>query len=143
ETMRKIQLSIVISITAAVAGVASAQDSARAPVPPADSIAQLVARLDLEHYKATLKGLTQFGDRRQGTARNRAAVDWIEQQLRSYGCNDVSRLTYEYAPPSSLSPEGRGGQGVRPGGQGERPASGGGRYRGIRARTGVNTDSLR
>src|SRR5204862_7914850 len=149
ETMRKIQLSIVISITAAVAGVASAQDSARAPVPPADSIAQLVARLDLEHYKATLKGLTQFGDRRQGTARNRAAVDWIEQQLRSYGCSDVSRLTYEYPPVSSPSPDGRGGQGVRPdGGQGARTrdttrAAGGGRYRGIRARTGVNNDSLR
>src|SRR5438045_9280221 len=64
---------------------ASAQDSARAPTPRADSIAQLVARLDLEHYKATLKGLTQFGDRRQGPARNRAAVGWTEQHPRSHG----------------------------------------------------------
>jgi len=46
--------------------------------PMADTIDQLVARLDLERYKATIKGLTQFGDRRQGTDRNRAAVDWIE-----------------------------------------------------------------
>ena len=46
----------------------------------------LVERLDLERYKATVKGLTQFGDRRQGTDRNRAAVDWIEAQLKSYGC---------------------------------------------------------
>jgi hypothetical protein len=136
----------------AIPTVAVAQaDSARTPAP--DPIAQLVARLDLEKYKATIKGLTQFGDRRQGTDRNRAAVDWIEAQLRSYGCADVARLKYDYQPPSPPSPEGRGGQGVRTpdgrGGQGARPArdttraSGGGRYRGIRARTGVNSDSLR
>jgi hypothetical protein len=116
---------------------ASAQDTA---APAAEPIVRLVARLDLERYKATIKGLTQFGDRRQGTARNRAAVDWIEQQLRSYGCSEVSRLTYDYQPPSSPSPEGRGGQGVR---RDTTHASGGGRYRGIRARTGVNNDSLR
>jgi len=137
---------IHVSILILIAATASAQDTTRTPAP--DPIAQLVARLELERYKATIKGLTQFGDRRQGTARNRAAVDWIEQQLRSYGCGDVSRLTYQYQSPSPPSPEGRGGQGVRPdGGQGVRRdttrASGGGRYRGIRARTGVNNDSLR
>ena len=112
--------------------------------PAPDPIVQLVARLDLERYKATIKGLTAFGDRRQGTDRNRAAVDWIDAQLRSYGCSDVSRLKYDYQP-SPPSPAGRGGQGVRTdgaGGQGVR-TSGGGRYRGIRARTGVNTDSLK
>ena len=118
--------------------MASAQDTARTAA--ADPIAHLVARLDLERYKATIKGLTRFGDRRQGTDRNRAAVDWIEAHLKSYGCSNVARLKYDYQPPSSPSPrspspEGRGGQGVR-------PASGGGRYRGIRARTGVNNDSL-
>jgi hypothetical protein len=107
-----------------------------------DPIPQLVARLDLERYKATIKGLTQFGDRRQGTDRNRAAVDWIEAQLRSYGCSDVARLKYDYQPPGSPSPEGRGGQGVRPARDTTR-ASGGGRYRGLRAPTGVNTDSLK
>src|SRR5437763_683350 len=107
-----------------------------------DPIAQLVARLDLEQYKATTKGLTQFGARRQGTDRNRAPVNWIEAQLRSYGCVDVARLKYDYQPPSSPSPEGRGGQGVRMPRDTAR-ASGGGRYRGVRARTGVNTDSLR
>src|SRR5256886_17228125 len=56
---------------------------ASAPAAAQDPIAQLVARLDLEQYKATIKGLTQFGDRRQGTDRNRAAVNWIEAQLRS------------------------------------------------------------
>jgi len=71
-------------------------------------------------------------------------VDWIEAQLKSYGCGDVSRLKYEYHPPSPPSPERRGGQGVRTderAGEGVRPASGSGRYRGIRAWTGVNTDS--
>ncbi len=125
-----------IALLVVLAAPVASQDTAKtAP----DPIATLVARLDLEHYKATLKALTQFGDRRQGTARNRAAVDWIEQQLVSYGCSDVARLTYEYSPPS---PEGRGGQGVRPARDTTR-AVGGGRYRGTQARTGVNTDSLR
>ncbi len=49
-------------------------------------------------YKATIKGLTQFGDRRQGTDRNRAAIDWIEAQLKSYGCTNTERLKYDYQP---------------------------------------------
>src|SRR5437773_3908578 len=124
------QRPLVILVAAlAIPAVAPAQvDSVKAP----DPISPLVARLDLERYKATIKGLTAFGDRRQGTDRNRAAVDWIEAQLRSYGCSDVSRLKYDFQP-SPPSPEGRGGQGVRPGGQAVRPprdttrASGGGR----------------
>src|SRR6185312_8888181 len=63
-----------------------------------DPVAQLVARLDLERYKATIKGLTRFGDHRQGTDRNRAAVDWIESQLHAYGCSDVARLRYTFLP---------------------------------------------
>jgi len=57
-----------------------------------DPILTIVNRLDLEKYKATIKGLTQFGDRRQGTDRNRAAIDWIESQLKSYGCANTERL---------------------------------------------------
>jgi Peptidase family M28 len=114
-----------------IPAIAPAQDSTAAP----DPVAQLVARLDLERYKATIKGLTSFGDRRQGTDRNRAAVDWIEAQLRRYGCGNVARLKYDYQPqPPNLSP--------RPVRDTSR-ASGGGRYRGIRAQTGVNTDSLK
>src|SRR5678809_817047 len=68
------------------------------PAPPAapDPVSILVGRLELEKYKATVKGLTQFGDRRQGTDRNRAAVDWIEAQLKSYGCTPTERITYTY-----------------------------------------------
>ena len=75
---------------------------ARAQIIAADDpIKALVGRLDLAKYKATIKGLTQFGDRQQGTDRNRAAVDWIEAQLRSYGCTNTERLKYIYdaAPP--------------------------------------------
>ena len=98
-------------------------------------IVRLVARLDLERYKATIKGLTAFGDRRQGTDRNRAAVDWIEAQLRSSGCSNVARLKYDYQP----QPPNQGPRQTRDTSR----ASSGGRYRGIRARTGVNTDSLK
>ena len=73
---------VVLLGALAMPAAAPAQgDSTAAP----DPIAQLVARLDLQRYQATIKGLTTFGDRRQGTDRNRAAVDWIEAQLKSYG----------------------------------------------------------
>src|SRR5258706_6835775 len=133
--MQRRLVILLVALVTPVAIVAQA-DSAQAP----DPIAQLVGRLELERYKATVKGLTAFGDRRQGTDRNRAAVDWIESKLRSYGCSDVSRLKDDYQP-SPPSPEGRGGQGVRT--RDTSRASGGGRYRGIRARTGVNSDSLK
>ncbi len=74
-----------------------------------DPVKTLVGRLDLEKYKATIKGLTQFGDRQQGTDRNRAAVDWIEAQLRSYGCS-TERIKYVYdaSPPQTRPAAGAG-----------------------------------
>jgi hypothetical protein len=73
--------------------------------PPGDPWKALVGRLDLEKYKATIKSLTQFGDRQQGTDRNRAAVDWIEAQLKSYGCTNTERIRYTYnAPPPRPRP---------------------------------------
>ena len=62
------------------------------------SVRVLVSRLQLEPYKATIKGLTQFGDRRQGTTRNRDAVDWIEAQLQAVGCSSTERVTYTHDP---------------------------------------------
>jgi len=112
------------------------------PLPPLaaplidEGIKTLVGRLELEKYKATIKGLTEFGDRRQGTDRNRAAVDWIEAQLKSYGC-PTERVKYEYSPPPQQT-DGRGGRGRGNNGL----AQGGGRPRGIRTRTGVNTDPM-
>jgi len=103
-------------------------------------IVQLVGRLDLERYKATIKGLTRFGDRRQGTDRNRAALDWIEAQLRSYGCTGVARLKYNYQPPA---PRARTDSAAPGPARDTTRASGGGRYRGVRTRTGVNNDSLK
>jgi Peptidase family M28 len=66
--------------------------------PSDDPTRVLVARLELERYKATIRGLGQFGDRQQGTERNRAAVDWIEAQLRGYGCA-TERTRYVYNSP--------------------------------------------
>jgi hypothetical protein len=78
---------------------------AQQPTPATpDPIATLVSRLSLDRYKATIKGLTQFGDRRQGTDRNRAAVDWIEAQLKSYGCTNTERIKYDYQPPPPRTP---------------------------------------
>ncbi len=147
---------IALSLTTA----ASAQN-APAAADSTDPVREMVGRLDLEQYKATIKGLTQFGDRMQGTKRNADAVDWIEAQLKSYGCTNTERIRYEYSPPA---PRG-GGAGRRAGGAGTDPAgragraggggraagaastgiisgSGGSRIRGNRARTGVNRDSL-
>jgi Peptidase family M28 len=103
-----------------------------APAP--DPVKTLVERLDLEKYRATVKGLTQFGDRRQGTDRNRAAVDWIEAQLKSYGCA-TERVKYVYdPPPAAAGGRGRGNSGL---------AVGGGRPRGDKIPTGVNTDPMK
>jgi hypothetical protein len=94
----------------------ASQTPATAPPAAADPIKTMVDRLDLERYKATIKGLTQFGDRRQGTDRNRAALDWIEAQLKSYGCTNTERITYTYPSPEATDPEapargaGAGGQ---------------------------------
>ena len=118
----------------------------------------MVDRLDLEKYKATIKGLTQFGDRRQGTDRNRAAVDWIEAQLKSYGCTNTERIKYDYQPAPAAAR--RGGAGAARGAPARRRAAPAvasrGRRRARRAdaaparaaddraasatRTGVNTD---
>src|SRR3954452_2781132 len=106
---------IVISILAgALPGIAAAQEQEPATPTPAaarqdPTIKVLVDRLDLEKYKATIKGLTQFGDRRQGTDRNRAALDWIEAQLKSYGCANTERGRFDYAPAAAAA--GRGGRG--------------------------------
>src|SRR6478752_9802888 len=96
--------ALVLSVLFA-AGVFPSRD-ARAQTPAApqadptlDPIKEMVQRLDLQKYKATIKGLTQFGDRQQGTDRNRAAVDWIESQLKSFGCA-TERFAYEYQPPA-------------------------------------------
>jgi hypothetical protein len=99
----------------------ASQTPATAPPAAADPIKTMVDRLDLERYKATIKGLTQFGDRRQGTDRNRAALDWIEAQLKSYGCTNTERITYTYPSPEATDPEApaRGaGAGSQRGGRG-------------------------
>jgi len=149
-----------LSVSAVVVALATSPALAQRPVlPPAvaaidstDPVALMVARLDLEKYKATLKGLTQFGDRKQGTKRNRDAVDWIEAQLKSYGCSNTERIIYRYEPPTlaerpatpppAAAPAAPGQPPLRRVGPPATQASGGGRNRGIRTRTGVNNDSL-
>ena len=124
--------------------------SAQAPAPQTadDPIRTLVGRLDLERYKATIKGLTQFGDRRQGTDRNRAATDWIEAQLKSYGCTNTERIRYEYAPqPRTPATGTAGAAGARASGRAGdsqgRAGRGGIPQKGLRGPTGVNNDPNR
>jgi Peptidase family M28 len=105
------------------------------------AIEKMVSRLELENYKATVKGLTQFGDRRQGTDRNRAAVDWIAAQLASYGCTPTERITYDFQPPPPRGPRPPMDSAARV--RAEMFGVGGARNRGVRAETGVNTDSAR
>src|SRR5688572_2056932 len=94
----------------------SAQSAAGTPAADTpDVVRTLVERLDLDRYKATIKGLTQFGDRREGTDRNRAAIDWIEQQLRSYGCA-TERMQYVHEPAPRPAPAANTGRGATPAG---------------------------
>ena len=113
------------------------------------AIKELVSRLDLESYKSVIKGLTQFGDRRQGTSRNQKAVDWIEQQLQAVGCSNTKRLAYTYDPeprpprrrqsasePTDLKTPTGGNVGRNGSGPG------GSSIFGYRSQTGVNRDLM-
>ncbi len=108
------------------------------------SVTDLVGRLELENYKSTIKDLTQFGDRRQGTSRNRDAVDWIAEQLKTYGCSNVERISYIFTTtPRPTQPllEDKDlitSTGILIGRNGSGP--GGSSIFGYRIRTGVNRD---
>ena len=138
--------SLGVALSALAWGQQAAGPAAQTQGAPAnDPVKALVERLDLEKYKATIKGLTQFGDRRQGTDRNRAAIDWIEAQLKSYGCANTERIKYTYNPPPPAPQQqaqaGRAGPRSPVIASGEvRLGPGGSRYRGIATPTGVNND---
>jgi hypothetical protein len=160
---RKSHIAVAVAFLAAAPSLHAQAAERPAPLDTLRNpeVQQMVARLDLEKYKATVKGLTQFGDRRQGTSRNRAAVDWIEAQLKSYGCTNTERIIYTYTTPQRGGGRGAGGDttgrggraagdttgrgGRAGGGRGPRSdwVSGGARSRGVRTPTGVNTDSLK
>jgi hypothetical protein len=131
--MRNILILVAFGLIPVSIALSSTQNQTPPTDPPPDPIKTMVERLDLEKYKATIKGLTQFGDRRQGTDRNRAAIDWIEAQLKSYGC-PTDRITYIYDLQPNQGGRGRGNTGL---------AQGGGRNRGIRTPTSVNTDPMK
>ena len=152
----RIRSLLTASALALVASGALSQNVLAAPFPQAqengvDPTQTLVDRLTLDDYKTTLKGLTQFGDRRQGTERNRNAVDWIEAQLQSFGCTNTERVIYDFDPAPRNNGGGRsprGGTAVLPdlttptgglvGRNGNGP--GGSSIYGYRGRTGVNRD---
>jgi hypothetical protein len=141
--MRMLLLALAIAFLPAPVLAQTPAVTAAQAAQTVDSVASLVGRLDLEKYKATIKALTTFGDRRQGTLRNRKAVAWIETQLKRYGCSNVERLHYTYtAPPSSRPRSDTAMVPVIASGE-VRGGVGGSRYRGITKATGVNTDPNR
>ena len=136
---------LALSLALACAGCAAqAQAPAQAPTAAAaaDPISSLVGQLDLEKYKATIKSLTRFGDRRQGTERNRQALDWIEAQLKSYGCTNTERLQYQYTQAAPGDPAPKRAPGIPSVGAGGPPGQGGSTLFGNRIATGVNNDPM-
>ena len=130
----------ILALGALLAGLSAVPAGQQAPAPADDPAKILVGRLDLERYKAAIKALTQFGDRRQGTDRNRAAVDWIEAELKSYGCV-TGRLAYVQPVPATPAPPRAGGPPNPVIASGEiRNGQGGSRYYGVTRPTGVNND---
>ena len=73
----------------------------------ADSaVKAVVDRLDFDSYKEILRGLTEFGDREQGTERNARAIDWIEAQLRGWGY-ETERIHYQFTARGATEAEPR------------------------------------
>ncbi len=150
--MKPIHFGVATALLLAAGTTLSPSLHGQQPEGPDEGIQTLVSRLTLENYKSTLKGLTQFGDRRQGTQRNRDAVDWIEAQLQAVGCTNTQRITYIFdpaprpprtgAPRPAAAPDPdlttpTGGLVGRRG-----PGPGGSMIYGNRARTGVNRDLM-
>ncbi len=131
------------SLIALGVALACAAPLAQADSNAADPVSALVGQLNLDQYKATIKSLTRFGDRRQGTQRNRDALDWIEAQLKAYGCSNTERLQYQYTQPAPDAPATKRAPGIPSGGAGGPPGQGGSTLFGNRAPIGVNTDPLR
>jgi peptidase M28-like protein len=150
------RVTTAILLACAALGTWAQGSAAQAAAQPQadDPTRTLVSRLELAKYKATIKDLTQFGDRRQGTDRNRNAVNWIEAQLKSYGCTNTERIKYEYngrqlrndstnAVDAAAGRGRAGGGGNRAGGAGNRAGGAGadstGRGRGAGAGAGRGT----
>jgi len=139
---RIVAVSLLSMTTLSPGSTAWAQETSE------DPIRDLVSRLELESYKNTIKGLTQFGDRRQGTQRNQHAVDWIEEQLQAMGCENIERINYvfdpEPRPPRTRRSQAEGEPDLTTptGGDVGRNGSGpgGSSIYGYRASTGVNRD---
>ncbi|HEY9516143.1 MAG TPA: M28 family peptidase [Gemmatimonadaceae bacterium] len=137
------RLTAGVALLALAAAPLAAQNAASSPDTASDQIKAMVARLSLDRYKATIKGLTQFGDRQQGTDRNRAAVDWIEKQLQSYGCTPTERITYDFQPAPRRTRPSPEQMAASRRARAEGWNVGGSRMRGNIAPTGVNRDSLK
>jgi hypothetical protein len=138
EPVKAAQIITGVAVLACVAPIL-APPSASAQGQSRDPISVLVGRLDLDRYKASIKGLAQFGDRRQGTDRNRAAVEWIARELASYGCT-VERLHFVYDRPAEPSSLARTAPPFTiPSGE-FRPGLGGARVRGVVVPTIPNND---
>jgi hypothetical protein len=124
--MKRVSLGFVAAATAVGALALTMADRGATQEPAAaaaaDPVRVLAGRLDLETYKATIKGLTRFGDRRQGTKRNRDAIDWIEAELKRYGCTNTERITYVYPSPEASAPRPQGAPPARPRAQAGQPA---------------------
>lgn len=121
--------TIIVSAIGGHAMAAQPETPARSATRP-DAISVLVGRLNFDRYKADIRQLTQFGDRRQGTKRNRDAINWIESQLKIYGCR-TARFSYVYDPVKRVRPA------IPANGE---FAVGGGRPRGFRRPTAPNID---
>lgn len=128
-------LAVAIACTASM----RAQAPAQAPTAP-DAVRTLVSRLELERYKATIKGLTEFGI--AGRAPSATARPWTGSKRSSRATAappNASRYDFSAPPPRPTS----AAAGPRPAPNPNARAVGGGRPRGQRARTGVNTDPMR
>ena len=127
------------------AGAAAAAPAVAAPAAEDnDPVRTLVGRLDLEKYKATIKGLTQFGDRRQGTDRNRAASTGSRRSSRATAARTPSASSTTISRPraAARARPARGSGAGRGAGSGRGAAAAGGQRGGGRGRAGQGGSTI-
>ena len=103
-TARRALGSAILVLTAIPAG---AQNSTPTTADTADPIEAMVGAARPREIQGHHQGAHAVRRSAAGHRSQPAAIDWIEAQLKSYGCTNTERITYDFQPPRPRPRRGR------------------------------------